>query len=482
MKNLCDGADLEGGMNVFDDDHFHDECGVFGVYGHHEASTLAYLGLHGLQHRGQESAGIVTAEGAKSYMHKQMGLVADVFNKQVLARLQGNHAIGHVRYSTAGSKSLRNAQPFAVQYQKGFIAVSHNGNLVNMAELRERLEKDGHIFHSDSDSEVFVHLYALSKESDPVDRIRDVMRQVRGAYSVLLMDEHAIYALRDPYGIRPLVMGRTGDNATIFSSETSSLELIDAALIREVRPGEIVRVDHTGISSFEGPRTMPIRHCIFEHIYFARPDSVMFGRSVYKMRLHMGRRLAIEHPVEADLVMSVPDSGNVAALGYARESGLPLETGLIRSHYVGRTFIEPEQSIRNFGVKLKLNPVSAILRGRRAVIVDDSIVRGTTVRKLVQMLRNAGAAEVHFRISSPPTAHPCSYGIDTPTYDELIAANYSVDEIARYLKVDSLGYLSVEGLHACVDAEPAMTPEDDAGEAYPFCDACFTGDYPVTLD
>jgi amidophosphoribosyltransferase len=465
-----------------DDDHFHDECGVFGVYGHPEASTLAYLGLHGLQHRGQESAGIVTAEGARSTMHKQMGLVSDVFNQQVLERLKGCHAIGHVRYSTSGSKSLRNAQPFVVQHRGGFIAVSHNGNLINMDALRDRLETKGHIFHSDSDSEVFVHLYALSQATDPIDRIRDVMRQVRGAYSVLLMDEHALYALRDPYGVRPLVMGRTGDHATIFSSETSALDLIDAELIREVRPGEIVRVDGNGVSSFEGPRKTPIRHCIFEHIYFGRPDSVIFGRSVYKMRLHMGRRLAIEHPVDADLVMAVPDSGNVAALGYARESGLPLEVGLIRSHYVGRTFIEPEQSIRNFGVKLKLNPVAAILRGRRAVIVDDSVVRGTTVRKLVQMLRNAGAAEVHFRISSPPTAHPCSYGLDTPTYDELIAANYSVDEIARYLKVDSLGYLSVEGLHACVDAEPSSDPDDGDGDPYPFCDACFTGDYPVTAE
>ena len=457
-------------VDPHDDDHFHDECGVFGVYGHDEASTLVYLGLHGLQHRGQESAGIVTASSGHDFnLHKHMGLVSDVFSQDTLKRLKGTQGIGHVRYSTAGSSSLKNAQPFAVKHKRGFIAVSHNGNLVNFEELRLRLEQLGHIFHSDSDSEVFVHLFALSQKEDPIDRIRDVMREVRGAYSLLLMDENAVYAVRDPHGFRPLVMGRMG-YTTVFSSETSALDLIDAKYIRELRPGEIVRVDRNGLASFPADVEEAPRHCVFEHIYFARPDSVLFGRSVYEMRLRFGRRLAEEHAVPADVVMPVPDSGNVAALGYARESGIPFEYGLIRSHYVGRTFIEPEQSIRNFGVKLKLNPVSAILKGRRVVVIDDSIVRGTTVRKLVQMIRSAGASEVHFRISSPPTRHPCPYGIDTPTYDELIAANHTVEEIQQFLNVDSLGYLSVEGLRAC--AEKA-----DVG--FPYCDACFTGNYPV---
>lgn len=452
-----------------DDDHFHDECGVFGVFGNEEASTLVYLGLHGLQHRGQESAGIVTSAGHDFNIHKHMGLVSDVFSQDTLKRLKGTQGIGHVRYSTSGSKSLKNAQPFAVKHKRGFIAVSHNGNLVNFDELRERLEGQGHIFHSDSDSEVFVHLYALCQKEDPIERIRDVMRQVRGAYSLLFMDENAVYAVRDPHGFRPLVLGRMAQT-TVFSSETSALDLIDAKYIRELSPGEIVRVDRNGLASFPAAEVEPPRHCVFEHIYFARPDSVLFGRSVYEMRLRFGRRLAIEHAVPADLVMPVPDSGNVAALGYAREAGIPFEYGLIRSHYVGRTFIEPEQSIRNFGVKLKLNPVSALLKGKRVVVVDDSVVRGTTVRKLVQMIRQAGAAEVHFRISSPPTRHPCPYGIDTPTYDELIAANHSIHEIQEFLNTDTLGYLSVEGLRACAV---------EADASFPYCDACFTGNYPI---
>jgi len=459
-------------MTTYDDDHFHDECGVFGVFGHDEASTLVYLGLHGLQHRGQESAGIVTSEGKGFNIHKHMGLVTDVFSQDTLKRLKGHQGIGHVRYSTSGSKSLKNAQPFAVKHKRGFIAVAHNGNLVNFDDLRERLEVQGHIFHSDSDSEVFVHLYALCQKEDPIERIRDVMAQVRGAYSVLFMDENAVYAVRDPHGFRPLVLGRMA-NTTVFSSETSALDLIDAKYIRELRPGEIVRVDHHGLASFPADISEEPRHCVFEHIYFARPDSVLFGRSVYEMRLRFGRRLALEHAVPADLVMPVPDSGNVAALGYAREAGIPFEYGLIRSHYVGRTFIEPEQSIRNFGVKLKLNPVSALLKGKRVVVVDDSIVRGTTVRKLVQMIRQAGASEVHFRISSPPTRHPCPYGIDTPTYDELIAANHSTAEIQEFLNTDTLGYLSVEGLRVCAA---------EADGSYPYCNACFTGDYPVTAE
>jgi amidophosphoribosyltransferase len=450
-------------------DRFHDHCGVFGVYGHPEASTLAYLGLHGLQHRGQESAGIVTCDGKQMHIHKGMGLVADVFNATVLSRLPGSQAIGHVRYSTTGSSSLKNAQPFAVEHKGGFLSVAHNGNLVNTDALRLELEQRGHLFHSSSDSEVFLHLFALSQKANPLERIREAMSQVVGAYSLLLMDQDALYAVRDPYGFRPLVMGRKG-GAMVFSSETSALDLIDAEFIRTVRPGEIIQVDRSGTTSLPMPDELPARHCVFEHIYFARPDSLVFDRSVYDMRLRFGQRLAQEHRVECDLVMPVPDSGNVAALGYAREAGVPLDFGLIRSHYVGRTFIEPEQSIRNFGVKLKLNPASAVLKGKRVVVVDDSIVRGTTSRKLVQMIRSAGAREVHLRISSPPTRHPCRYGIDTPTYDELIAAQLAVPEIARYLNVDTLGYLSLEGLKACM--------ADDQGN-YPFCDACFSGDYPV---
>jgi amidophosphoribosyltransferase len=456
-------------LAVLDDDHFHDECGVFGLYSHPEAANMTYLGLHALQHRGQESAGIVTSDGEQLYAHRAMGLVQDAFSQEQLAKLPGRIAIGHVRYSTAGGSHIKNAQPIAVDYAHGSLAVCHNGNLTNADELRAELEARGSIFQSESDTEVFVHLVAVSKEVATEDRIADALTRVKGAYSLLFMTEDTIIGVRDPMGIRPLCLGLLPGtrDAHVLASEPVAFDLIGAEYVRDVEPGEMIVIDASGIRSMRPLGSAPQRMCVFEYVYFARPDSRLGGKSVYDVRKSFGRRLANELPVEADVVIPVPDSGVPAAIGYASERKLPFEMGLIRSHYVGRTFIEPQQSIRHFGVRLKLNPVEPVLRGRRVVVIDDSIVRGTTSRKIVKMVRDAGAKEVHLRISSPPTQWPCYYGIDTPTRRELIASSHSNEEIARYVTADSLGYLSLEGMLEAV------------GGAESFCHACFSGSYPI---
>jgi len=450
-------------------------CGVFGIHGHEEAANLAYLGLHALQHRGQESSGLVAGDKALR-REVAMGLVSDVFDEKVLARLPGAAAIGHTRYSTSGSSELRNAQPFLFDYAGGSIAIAHNGNLVNIDELRSRLEAAGSIFQTTSDTEAIVHLMAKVPEFDPVVRLTHALRQVEGAYSLVILTDGKLIGVRDPHGFRPLVIGRLKDSY-VLSSETSAFDLIEAEYIRDVEPGEIVVIDERGLSSHRVVATEPepAQFCVFEHVYFARPDSLVNGKSVYRARERMGKRLAIEQPAEGDVVIAVPDSGVPAAIGYAAQSGIPFEMGLIRSHYVGRTFIEPQDSIRHFGVRLKLSPVRSVVDGKRVVVVDDSLVRGTTSRKIVKMLRAAGAREVHLRISAPPTTHPCFYGIDTPNRSELVAASHTVDEIARYVTCDSLGYLSHEGLMGAVGGSSATA----TGGGY--CSACFTGNYPVPL-
>jgi amidophosphoribosyltransferase len=452
-----------------DDDHFHDECGVFGIYDHSEAANIAYLGLHALQHRGQESAGIVSTDGEKLYAHRAMGLVQDSFTQDQLARLPGRIAIGHVRYSTAGGSHIKNAQPIAVDYARGSLAVCHNGNLTNAEELRTELEARGSIFQSDTDTEVFVHLVAASKEIAVEDRIADALTRVKGAYSLLFMTEESVIAVRDPMGIRPLCLGLLSSkrDVHVLASEPCAFDLIGADYVRDIEPGEMVVIDSGGMRSLRPMPPAPSRMCVFEYVYFARPDSKLAGKSVYDTRKAFGRALAREHPVEADVVVPVPDSGVPAAIGYAAERNLPFEMGLMRSHYVGRTFIEPQQSIRHFGVRLKLSPVAPVLRGKRVVVIDDSIVRGTTSRKIVKMVRDAGAREVHLRISSPPTQWPCYYGIDTPTRRELIASSHSIDEIARYVTADSLGYLSLDGMLGTL------------GNAGNFCHACFSGQYAI---
>ena len=445
-------------------------CGVFGIVGHPEASNLAYLGLHALQHRGQESAGIVSADGGRLHVHRQMGLVADTFTAQVLSGLPGPAAIGHVRYSTAGGSYVKNAQPLVVAYAGGQMAVAHNGNLTNAQALRDELEQSGAIFQSDSDSEVIIHLIARSRQPTFEQKVVEALQRVQGAYSLLFLTGRELVAVRDPFGFRPLVLG-TLRGAHVLTSETTALDLIEAELVREIEPGEMVVIDEGGLRStrpFQSPR---LGRCIFEHVYFARPDSVLFGSSVYDVRKKMGMQLAREQPAQADLVIAVPDSGVSAAIGYSQVSGIPYDVGLIRSHYVGRTFIEPQQSIRHFGVKLKLSAVRAVLRGKRVVVVDDSIVRGTTSRKIVKMIKAAGATEVHLRISSPPTQWPCYYGIDTPSRQELIASSHTVEEIARYVTADSLGYLSLEGLGTAVGDPESRT----------FCTACFSGKYLTQL-
>jgi len=454
-------------------DKLHEECGVFGVLGRADAANLVYLGLYALQHRGQESAGIasVGADG-RILSEKEMGYVADVFTQERLARLPGDVAIGHVRYSTAGGSMLCNAQPIVAATSKGQIALAHNGNLVNGAELRAQLEAEGAIFNSMSDTEVIVHLIARSKEPDLERAFIDALSRVQGAYAIALLAPGRIFAARDPYGFRPLVLGRLedGDGWTI-SSETCAFDLIGATTEREIRAGEILVVDANGVRVVREARAEREARCIFEHVYFARPDSVVFGNNVAEVRQRIGANLAKEHPMDADMVVPVPDSGVFAALGYSLESGIPFQYGLVRNHYVGRTFIEPKQTIRNFGVKVKLNPVRELVAGKRIVLVDDSIVRGTTSKKIVRMLKQAGAAEVHMRISSPPTAWPCYYGIDTPQRRELIGSTHSIDQIREFIEADSLGYLSEEGLLA------AVKNGDDPRSLY--CTACFSGNYPV---
>lgn len=460
-------------------------CGVFGIYGHPEAANLTYLGLHALQHRGQESAGIATSDGQQLSLHRGMGHVIDVFPPEQIARLGGKNAIGHVRYSTTGGSLLKNAQPIAVDYASGSIAVGHNGNLTNADMVRESLEARGSIFQSTSDTEVIVHLVARSSQKTPEDRLADALSQLQGAYSLLCLTAHSMIAVRDPMGFRPLCLGRTRDSgAYVISSEPTSFDLIDAEYERAVDPGEMVIVDDDGMRSIRPFAEARRSTCIFEYVYFARPDSIIDGISIYEARKNLGRMLAKQHPVQADVAIPVPDSGVPATIGYAEASGIPFEIGLVRSHYVGRTFIEPQQSIRHFGVRLKLNPVSSVLRGKRVVVVDDSIVRGTTSQKLVKMLRDAGAKEVHLRISSPPTKWPCYYGIDTPTRSELIASSNSIEKINEFITSDSLEYLSLEGMHEAVIAsqDTRRLPLVTQGlERDSFCHACWSGDYPVPL-
>ncbi|MDA8156968.1 MAG: amidophosphoribosyltransferase [Actinomycetota bacterium] len=452
------------------EDKFREECGVCGVFGHPEAANLVYLGLYALQHRGQESAGICSSDEKQLHLEKSLGLVADIFNEKRLKRLPGYAAIGHNRYSTAGGNNPKNAQPILANYSMGQLAIAHNGNLVNAFELRKRLEDQGAIFQSTSDSEVFIHLIAHSKEPELRDRIIEALREVSGSYSLILQTEKKIYAVRDPFGVRPLCLGRV-EGAYVVASETCALDLIGATYDRDIEPGEMVEISANGIETMQALSAPRKAFCIFEFIYFARPDSRIFGGiTVNMVRKKQGRRLAIENPVDADLVIPVPDSGVPAALGYSEQSGIPFEFGLIRNHYIGRTFIEPKQSIRHFGVKIKLNPVRELLEGKRVIVVDDSIVRGTTSKKIVKMLREqGGAAEVHMKISSPPTTGPCYYGIDTPTRQELIASSHSVEEIKRYTTANSLSYLSQEGLFTTVP-----NPED-------FCSACFDGSYPISF-
>jgi amidophosphoribosyltransferase len=451
------------------DDRFHDECGVFGIFGYPEAAKLAYLGLYALQHRGQESAGVASSDGTEIHCHKDMGLVQDIFTPEALDRLPGASAIGHTRYSTAGDTNLNNAQPVVIECNKGKLALGHNGNLTNALELRRKLEHRGSIFQTTSDTEVIVHLIARSNARTLTGAMADALSQVEGAYSLVILTVDELYAVRDPRGFRPLCLGRL-DGAWVLASETCAFDLIDAEYVREIEPGEMVRISRGGVESIRFAPAKQSRFCIFEHVYFSRPDSIVFGRPVNESRERLGGLLAKQHPVAADLVVPVPDSGVPAAVGYANQSGIPFRMALIRNHYIGRTFIEPSQAIRDFGVKLKLNPVRRMLEGQRVVLVDDSLVRGTTSRKIVRMVREAGATQVHVRISCPPTISPCYYGVDTPTREELIASNHSVDEIRSYLEADSLGYVSLENLRNAVG--------DDKDE---FCTACYTGVYPTEL-
>ena len=455
------------------DDKLREECGVVAIHGHPDAARQAYLALYALQHRGQESAGIATADGQHLANIKGMGLVSEIFTDDVLAKLPGTMAIGHTRYSTTGDSALLNAQPIRVDSVKGLIAIAHNGNLVNLGNVRSRLERDGAYFQTTSDSEIIVQLIAHSHASTLVDAIADSLSQVDGAFSIVMMTRDRIFAARDPRGFRPLSIGRIKNqdapDTILFASETCAFDLLRAEYIRDVLPGELVMVTEDGMTSRQFASGFPQASCIFEHVYFARPDSRIFGRWVQESRDQMGRQLARESGVAADVVVPVPDSGVTAALGYAEEAGIPFRLGLIRNHYVGRTFIEPEQRVRDFGVRLKLNPVRNLLEGKRVVLIDDSIIRGTTSRKIVRMVRGAGAKEVHLRISCPPTISPCYYGVDTPNKRELIAANQSVEDIRRFIEADSLAYLSLDGLYASVGAE------NNTG----YCTACYTGNYPT---
>jgi len=450
-------------------DKFHDECGVVGVYGHPDAANLVYLGLYALQHRGQESAGIVASNNGRMHLEVGMGLVADVFSDTRLKKLPGNLAIGHNRYSTTGMSKIKNAQPCLIEYVGGTMALGHNGNLVNATEIRKELGTSGAIFQSTNDSEVIVHLMALSKCNSFIDRAVAALSQVKGAYSIVLMSENELIAARDPRGFRPLCLGRL-DGAYIVASESCVMDLVEAEFIRELEPGEVILINQDGVKSFSPFPKTPIKQCVFEHIYFSRPDSFLFGKSVYSVRKLMGQVLAKEKPVEADVIVPVPDSGVISAMGYSEESKIPFQMGLIRNHYVGRTFIEPQSQIRNFGVKIKLNAVKHIIKGKRVIIIDDSIVRGTTSKKIVKMLRDVGAKEVHVRVSSPPTMHSCFYGIDTPDPGELIASNMDVEQTRKYLGADSLYYITLEKMLEIFG--------DQKGD---FCAACFDGNYPIDV-
>ena len=459
----------------WDDDKLREECGIFGIHGHPDAAAHTALGLHALQHRGQEAAGIVSYDGAIFYPHRNLGQVGDIFgDERVIKGLLGQHAIGHVRYSTQGETMLRNVQPIFADLEDGGLAIAHNGNLTNALAVRRDLVGRGCIFQSTMDSEVIVHLIATSSTPTFMDRLVDALAQINGAYSLIMMTGKAMIGVRDRFGVRPLQIGRL-DGGLILTSETCALDIVGAEFVRDVEPGEIVVIDETGISSIKPFQAAPQRFCIFEYIYFSRPDSVIEGRSVYDTRKKVGAELSVEAGVPADVVVPVPDSGVPAAIGYAEKAGLPFELGIIRNHYVGRTFIEPSDSIRHLGVKLKHNANSSILSGRRVVLVDDSIVRGTTSIKIVEMIRAAGATEVHMRIASPPTTHSCFYGVDTPTRDQLLASHMNVEEMARHIGADSLAFISMDGLYR------AMGEEGRDPDQPQFCDACFTGDYPITL-
>ena len=460
--------------NPFDDDKLREECGIFGIWGADEASSFVALGLHALQHRGQEAAGITSFDGNAFHSHRAMGHVAGNFDRDdIIRKLSGRTSIGHVRYSTTGETALRNVQPLFAELSEGGFAVSHNGNLTNAMKLRRTLNRRGSIFQSTSDTEVIIHLVATSTYAAPLDRLTDALKQVEGAYSLVILTPYGMVACRDPLGFRPLVIGKLGE-ATIFASESVALDVIGATLLREVEPGELILVNDSGIRSFRPFAPAKPRPCVFEHVYFSRPDSVVDGQSVYQVRKAIGAELARENPVEADYVVPVPDSGVPAAIGYSQASGIPFELGIIRSHYVGRTFIQPSDGVRHLGVKLKHNANAALIAGKRIILVDDSIVRGTTSHKIVQMMRDAGAREVHMRIASPPTRHSCFYGVDTPERSKLLAAQMGVQSMSDYINSDSLAFVSIEGLYRALgDTRNAAEPQR--------CDACFTGEYPTHL-
>ena len=450
-------------------DKFHEECGVFGIFGHAEASTLTQLGLFAQQHRGQEGCGIVSCDGTDLHQFRAQGLVADVLSEDVLTKLIGSSAIGHTRYSTSGRNTIKEVQPFAVTCQHGDIAICHNGNLPFAAARRAVLEKEGAIFSSTSDTETILHSIARTPAKDIVDAVEKVLKDTEGAFSLLFLTPEKLIAVRDPRGFRPLNLGKVGD-AWCVASETCAFDLIDAEYVREVEPGEMLIIDANGVETRRPFESKPKSVCTFEHVYFSRPDSIIFGRSVNESRHKMGKQLAVEHPVDADIVVPVPDSGVAAAIGYAKESGINFRQGIIRNHYIGRTFIEPSQSIRSFGVRLKLNPVKDLIYGQRVILVDDSIVRGTTSKKIVEMVREAGAKEVHVRVSCPPTTHSCYYGVDTPHRQDLIASRMTNEEVCEYIGADSLGYLSLEGMFEAIGIDGGST-----------CNACWSGKYPTLI-
>jgi amidophosphoribosyltransferase len=457
---------------------WHDECAVFGVWNHEEAARLAYLGLYAMQHRGQESAGIVSLEGVEHHIHKGLGLVADVFKEPELLALRGRTAIGHARYSTTGENRLSNAQPMTANLLTGPVAIAHNGNLVNAKRLRRKLQSQGSIFQGTNDTECVLHLISHTSTDNFINAVKSVLPQLEGAFSFVFLSQDSLVAARDRYGFRPLVLGKKkndqGTDAYVFASETCAFDLIGAQYIREIEPGELIWIDKSGVHSEKLQEPQRLAKCIFEHVYFSRPDSIVFGQSVYESRKSFGRWLAKESAVEADVVIPVPDSGVPAAIGYSVQSQIPFEFGIIRNHYIGRTFIQPHQSVRDLGVKIKLNPQTAVLSGKRVIVVDDSLVRGTTSQKIVNLIRQSGAKEVHMRIASPPTVGPCYYGVDTPQKSQLIAANQSLEEIRKFIGADSLAYLSLEGLFSAVGEKP-QNPKKT------FCAACFDGDYPTPL-
>ena len=462
--------------HLFEEDKFHDECGVFGISNHPESTALTVLGLHALQHRGQEAAGVVSCDKKQFHSHKSLGHVSDNFNSQpVIESLPGDCAIGHVRYSTAGGAGMRNIQPMFADLSTGGFAVAHNGNLTNALMLRQLLVSKGSIFQSTSDSEVIIHLVATSTYQKLKDRVIDALRRVEGGFAIVALSDDSLIGARDPLGIRPLVLGKLSDNSYIFASETCALDIIGAEYVRDVEPGELITVNEKGLHSMKPFPAQKPRPCIFEHVYFSRPDSLTGGKSIYKVRKNIGVELAKECKVKADLVVPVPDSGTPAAIGYAQEAGIPFELGIIRNHYVGRTFIEPSDQIRHLGVKLKHNANRGELEGKIVILVDDSIVRGTTSIKIVDMVRLAGAKEVHMRIASPPTTNPCYYGVDTPEKDKLLASRMSIEEMTKYIGADSLEFISIDGLYR------AVTDANRDNDSPQYCDACFTGEYPTTL-